>query len=1488
MSLKRLTSLPSGLQEAKEALASHLVEATVAYVRGDGEHGEAVYAALPQRRMVSGFLMPRYDGPELDDESSDIRVCSVGIDTCVRRSGKGKLTVTPSFNVYVRVFPTWEDLSRSELGLWPSFRLAKDVKKQVDDVAKAQLDEFIKRLNDGKPLEAKKGNYQHNKRIRELARKEALIYALGKLGIVTDAKALVDLNEKAGIPATGQHDADAAAAEAGVDHDETDREERLQETQVSEDPKPTIGKHQVVVIRGGLGIKIKAEHVAPAQMPMKWRRIEITGLPSFEWDIAAGLEGKPLREAADAFGKAVVARAYAVFDAWIASEDGHLWGWRDGTITPEHVETEEAWNRRLDELRTPFTTETATRIRPVLDRLTMVVAAGRDMRNPDILSLRIAMEQNSVAPQGKDAMRKSACVFQAGLEVSMDMDDHVPLRLDRIEPSYRFRRYMTYDAMGLNCGVVARKNETDGRIVLKTTSAPTWGQPRIQPAARSDKVPTQWHVLMKDHAPEDFLDLVVQYRRYIDTDIAGLESEIVAGLAPEEADRERERLHGDMDKMRQEAALIERGIRLLIESRNADRKRSAGDRSAATAALAAPWRAWILTNETMYERLSPRNKAEKTWGWRLFQMAFVLAHIPILASRMPEFAGFYAKDHSDETVASLLYFPTGGGKSEAFYGTLIFNLFFDRLRGKERGVTAMIRYPLRLLTLQQAQRLLRILVHAEIIRKREDLGFWPFEIGFWVGSGNTPNWMKEVPSAVPLADKAMTIAEAEDAEASKFIDCNTSWNKVPFCPCCGEPTALVRHKGDHPVQADVRLAIVCFNDACAWNRAHDATRHPLPFLLTDDTIYQRAPSVILGTIDKMAMFGHSHGTGSKVAGMFGTARWMSANGHLHVERVRDKIVGGPEENLGAGAKTVHPAYASGTHVFKDPFPSLIIQDEAHLLEESLGTFSALFETLVEGMLLSIFDVAGAELQCAQVPGQPMPRMPRIIAASATVSEPDRQLEVLYQRTALQFPCPGPDIYTSFHSQPAPLPPEAHPDRRDLEARLASAGLSDPERTAPRMRTYVSIMTNGAPHTTTSVAVIAAFHLAITRLWNALTSGDADRMMAAAERIRDVQVDDDGRVWRAAAVQKLIDDGRHDILAELVDLHRISLTYVTNKKSGDMVADALDAEVKRLHRLEREPIALFQGDLISGGVGIAEIQEIMAKAEASAAGTDGEFPPIDDDGMLRNIVATAAISHGVDVDRFNSMFFAGLPSDIAEYIQASSRVGRTHVGFVMLIPTPQSRRDRYVVETHDIFHRFLERMIAPPAVERWAEDALARTLASFIVCWSIIEEFKCFKELSDTAKDKIRAMDTTTGINSICVSDPTLLELWWQHVAPGIGLEGHPISHKGAPDYRDHYVKEVRKHLHGFAKEVVAAFMTTASLTTMFANTTTIQTPMTSLRDVDEAGLIIPVRKDSGGTIGTRAASYEALYRSMQTVMQKKGALVFETGAEGDVSTGGAA
>ena len=190
---------------------------------------------------------------------------------------------------------------------------------------------------------------------------------------------------------------------------------------------------------------------------------------------------------------------------------------------------------------------------------------------------------------------------------------------------------------------------------------------------------------------------------------------------------------------------------MLLDSRSVAQtlaSRAALGSWAALDARAAPWEAWLLTNEAF-----ALYGGERFTDWRLFQLAFILAHVPTFASRMPEFADRFDADR-DELSASLLYFATGGGKSEAFFGLLVFNVFLDRLRGKHRGVTALVRYPLRLLTLQQARRLMRILTNAELVKLRRRVPGAPFEIGFWVGSGNTPNRAAQGFGGVP----AITLA----------------------------------------------------------------------------------------------------------------------------------------------------------------------------------------------------------------------------------------------------------------------------------------------------------------------------------------------------------------------------------------------------------------------------------------------------------------------------------------------------------------------------------------------------------------------------------------------------------------------------------------------------------------------------------------------------------------------------------------------------------
>ena len=252
-----------------------------------------------------------------------------------------------------------------------------------------------------------------------------------------------------------------------------------------------------------------------------------------------------------------------------------------------------------------------------------------------------------------------------------------------------------------------------------------------------------------------------------------------------------------------------------------------------------------------------------------------------------------------------------------------------------------------------------------------------------------------------------------------------------------------------------------------------------------------------------------------------------------------------------------------------------------------------------------------------------------------------------------------------------------------------------------------------------------------------------------------------------------------------------------------------------------------------------IERVMRAAERSRTAS-GDFVPLGE--SLRNIVATSAISHGVDVDRFNAMIFAGIPSNIAEYIQASSRVGRTHVGFSLLVPTPQSRRDRYVVETHTAFHRFLERMISPPAIDRWAAHAVKRVMPSLFQAWlmGVIEP-----RLFANAPDKTKAPQFWRLDHIHAYLDPVerrkkLLPNFVDFVLGAIGVEGRGPAHIGLPANTAYYRTLVTREAHAMYDMFTGdAAELGGKLHEFWNSTTEVRRPMMSLRDVEDAGLITP-------------------------------------------------
>lgn len=1369
--MKLPQEVASRVSDAKEGLVDALLNLTWQRVSGAGDEGEVVYGTKPSLRFVSGFLLPRYEETGQQDETSDIHLSTHGLDLQITDDAEGQLTVEARFAIYIRALPDWKELVRPELDLFPNPPLRRDLEQHIRDEMKARLAE-AKVSEAAKPEEERRSH-------REL-QQEIYRALLGENGVEVSPDGMV------------------ADAEENV-ADDTDAD---QETENGEDNDTDEEIGGRLHTPRGHYIFHNDNAAQDVDIPQKWRRLPVNLEPL---SIELSEDNQSRQAAIAAWVSAMRAAVKATVRNWVESADGRDWAYRPATIRPSHFRTEETWNAFLTELRK--SAPVIDDIAPNLDGLSLTIQDESDLRDPRRRNLRIMLENN-----GRDAPRRrrerfEQAIHQVRIVVDLPAAVHRPLRLDRVEASYRFRDFLSYPAIGINCGV--SEKQIDGQLHLATNWMPRYHQPRIVPNA-IEGVPTEFAVLGgEDFDPALLRPLIEAYDDWISAEESTLDP--AHGVKDQdEAQRERKKFEGDIASYRREVRRIALGIDLL-ETAYGKFKEDA------SASEAMPYRAWQLLNQAFQDAGAARGIT----GWRLFQLTFILAHIPTIASRMPAYAKepWFDSDFDEET-ATLLYFPTGGGKSEAFFGLLVFNLFLDRLRGKRIGVTALIRYPLRLLTLQQAQRLLAILMRAELLRRRAGLEGAPFEIGFWVGRGNTPNRTDD-DRLDPVPRMGSPKHENDETTSASYREVNESFNKIPVCPICGEHTGLRRIS----CPVDEEIAIVCFNKTCSWNTATENS--PLPFLIVDRDIYRHAPAVLLGVIDKLALIGQHPATINRVMGMFGLARWQERETGRLVMPTRRMLRDGPAAN---GCEPLAPAYEQGRDVFLDSFPSLIIQDEAHLLEESLGTFAGLFETMLEQLFARTSDILGDRAARGPSAGSPV-RLPKIVAATATVSVPEQQFGALYQRRHMHFPYPGTSIYRSFYAVPAT---PARTERRGL----GGGGPRAPEVEAPWMRVYASIMTNGRNHTVTTVSVLAAYHLAVTELWLDLL--DETRRDDAADRILGALTSDTPlAIFHSDAIEACAGQDPN-ILPTLLDLMRISLTYVTNKKGGDQVIDAFREEVAKLHRRHGRDMVQVYTRLISGGVDVAEIQEIMREAEGEN-GPGDPFPDLSQ--SLRNIVATSAISHGVDVDKFNAMFFAGMPNDIAEFIQASSRVGRTHVGFSLLIPTPHARRDRYIVETHDVFHRFLERMIAPPAITRWAESAQERVLTSLFQSWLCgwVEQ-KLFSEKPESEKVRAPAFETVSDVNRLLTGPdmPDAADDFMDFAVRALGVRGRGADHIGGAFHPDYYEDRIRN----LAKQLIDEFRTeyaTTRLGDYWDNAPVGQRPMMSLRDVDEAGRFLAAR-----------------------------------------------
>jgi hypothetical protein len=544
-------------------------------------------------------------------------------------------------------------------------------------------------------------------------------------------------------------------------------------------------------------------------------------------------------------------------------------------------------------------------------------------------------------------------------------------------------------------GVATITDETDGIHAVRTTWIPSAEVPRVDHA---DKETIGEVELAMDRLGNlaDLADaktclggVVVSYRAWIAIQEKALAS---AGLSPKQQATAGDLIIG----AKVAAARIEQGIQLLSDPQCLEAFRIANR----AMARAARQRFAVQQGKAPADVDAPR--------WRAFQLAFILMNLN----------GLFDPRHSDRKLVDLLFFPTGGGKTEAYLGLSAFTVVLRRLQNpgiSAAGVSIIMRYTLRLLTLDQLGRAASLMCALELERAgNKALGEWPFEIGLWVGSAATPNRMGKAANDSPGKD------DTAYAKLTKFRN-NPRKHPAPIpmeeCPWCGTRFVPDSFHLEPPGAAEPQdLRVACDNMHCEFSAANNNAR--LPILGVDEPIYRRLPCFLIATVDKFAALPWMGRTGA----LFGNVNRFDGHGFY-----------GPCDT-GRGS-----ALPDGRLL---P-PDLIIQDELHLISGPLGTVAGIYETAIEEL-------------CKRDLGEGLQRLPKIVASTATVRRANRQIRALFGReqTAI-FPPPGPDRNDSFFAHTVPSSAE-NPGR--LYLGVAAQGRS---MKVVLLRTSLALLAGGA-------------------------------------------------------------------------------------------------------------------------------------------------------------------------------------------------------------------------------------------------------------------------------------------------------------------------------------------------------------------------------------------------------------------------------------------
>ncbi|WP_220250894.1 DISARM system helicase DrmA [Billgrantia montanilacus] len=619
----------------------------------------------------------------------------------------------------------------------------------------------------------------------------------------------------------------------------------------------------------------------------------------------------------------------------------------------------------------------------------------------------------------------------------------------------------------------------------------------------------------------------------------------------------------------------------------------------------------------------------KNFSWRPFQLAFLLLSIPSLAN-----PHHHDRTHPVEAHADLLWFPTGGGKTEAYLGVAAFAMGIRRLMGMQggldgsRGLTVIMRYTLRLLTLQQFQRATALICAMEVIRRSESAvwGEEPFTIGLWVGNKVSPG----------------TTAKAHEAiEAMRNDDRNTSSLASPAqltgCPWCGSEIDPRRNiKVD---KTALRTTLYCSDPYghCEFSEGQSSRlAHPgLPVEVVDQEIYHRPPSMMIATVDKFAQMAWR----PEVRTLFGRV-------NQECERHGLLWPGQDDCNSSHRKQGMHPS----AKVKKIPAirpPDLIIQDEFHLISGPLGTMVGLYETAVDEL-------------CSWHDGDTKIR-PKIVASTATVRKAADQVRNVFMRRLAVFPPSGLDVEDNYFS-----------------VQRSTEGISG--------RRYLGICAPGSSRPAVLIRTYTAFLTAAQALFDHFGKA-ADPYMTLVGYFNSLR--------ELGGMKRLAED---DVNTRC---YRVAMSLV--ERPGLAQRRKIDV-VELTSRVRNVDIPKYLDQMEIGFQGRYDDQEKKWIVDYGDR----------DQRALDVVLATNMLSVGVDVNRIGLMVVNGQPKGTAEYIQATSRVGRAFPGLVASVLTWSKPRDLSHYETYEHYHATFYQHVEAQSVTPFSPRAMDRGLTGTFV------------------------------------------------------------------------------------------------------------------------------------------------------------------------------